>query len=77
MYSEELQKQTENVLDQGILNHFVDWGYCHMKNSDGRFGSIHIKSVMQRKYNVEERDSDKVYSYDTLDALINDGWVID
>jgi hypothetical protein len=67
MWSEELQQQTREFLEQypaAAMKHF----------GDIKFGICMIK---EGKYLVLARSSDEKWEYDTIEEMIEDGWAID
>jgi len=67
MWTEELQKQTREFFETlpiAAMKHFGDmrFGFCMLK--DG-------------KYIITDRESVDRWEYDSVDALIDDGWAID
>lgn len=67
MWIEELQQQTREffeTLHMAAMKHFGDmkFGFCMLK--DG-------------KYIIIDRESNEKWEYDSVDALIVDGWAID
>ena len=45
-----------------------------MKHSAGKFG---ICMMENGKYVVQDRKSEKAYVFDSVEALVKDGWAID
>ena len=67
MWTEELQQQTRKLfetLPMAAMKHFGDskYGVCVLDNG---------------KYIITDRESDDTWEYDSIDALIVDGWAID
>ncbi len=79
-WSEKLKETTRDVLYNIPAASFTFRPEgCYLKNMDGRFGYITITDAMDEKYNVHVKDSDAdtVEEYNTIDALIDAGWVVD
>ena len=68
MWTEELQQMTidhfENVMKGAFMKHF----------GDSKFG---LCVLMEGKYIINDRESDEVWEYDTIDEMLADGWALD
>ena len=67
MWSKELQEQTKEFLEEykmAAMKHFGDsvYGVCVLKED---------------KYSITEHESNIVHEFESIEALINDGWAID
>jgi len=68
MWTETLQQQTrdhfENVMKGAFMKHF----------GDSRFG---LCVFMDGKYIMNDRESDEIWEYATMDEMLADGWALD
>ena len=67
MWTENLQQQTKEHFKQyplGPMKHFTGKKYGVCMCEDG-------------KYTIANRSNDEVYEYETMEALLADGWAID
>jgi hypothetical protein len=52
-------------------------GWVALKNVDGRFGMCGCSSSTDSTLDVWDRPSGQLQEYESVDALIADGWAID
>ena len=75
-WSEELRNKTYSALDNGEFDVFMNGGVCYLKHSDGSFGTISMKNAFARNWLVESKKGES-FQFETIDALIDDGWALD
>ena len=73
-YSDKLKEETREMLYQMPLTRD---DHIHMKNEDGRFGKISIFDLIENKMIIKDKETGLDYHFDSIDALIEAGWVID
>jgi len=73
-WSEKLIQETRCAIDSCFAVH---QGVLHMKNTNRTFGFIRFENLVTKNLMIEEKTSDAVHSYPTVDALIEAGWAID
>ena len=66
MWSETLQQQTKE--------YFKTLPFAEMKQFGGRFGTCVYKDG---QYIIVDKESDDVYTFESMDELIANGWAID
>jgi hypothetical protein len=75
-WSKELKALSYKTLDDGIMSAFVNGGVCHLKNFDGRYGSISMGNAMMRIWSVDLAQGG-TENYKELDEILDSGWAID
>jgi hypothetical protein len=75
-WSTELQDLTLSTLNKGDLTAFVCGRVCHLKHRDGRFGILSMLNAADRHWLVNVNDGNEE-TYETLERMIQNGWVID
>jgi len=76
-WSEELVNTTKHVLNNLPIASFLN-GHCIVKSLGHQFGKISLEDAIAYTYQIRDIDSDVLlYSFDTLDDLIEAGWVVD
>ncbi len=75
MWSDNLRQLTREIVSE---YRFVPRGdEVRFKNSDGRFGFIGVSDMLaDRLLLVDSKDAQENH-YDSVDDLLNDGWVVD
>jgi hypothetical protein len=74
-WSDSLKEATRNALqDCWPLS---EEGCLHMKNSNGSFGTMGSKVLLDEKWLVRDKKTNAEYLYSTIDELIAGGWVVD
>ena len=73
-WSDNLINETREVLDLAFVPRD---DYVHMKNINGDFGKISIADWFDRKLIIQDKRSDAIYRYNTVDELLAAGWAID
>lgn len=77
-WSDVLQDHTRYVLDHLPISSFLRDGHCILKSLDRKFGKISIEDAIAYNYKIKNIDTDEILeSFDTLDELIDAGWVVD
>ena len=77
-WSKKLKEKTREIFDELPVSAFMRDNRCHMKNENSNYGYITMQNALQDKYIVESLDTDGEYViYDTVDELIDAGWVVD
>jgi hypothetical protein len=66
MWSDELQQQTRE--------YFKQFPIAAMKNIDGRFG---VCALMNGIYTIEDRKTNEVYKFSSMEDLIAAKWALD
>ena len=73
-WSDNLINETREVLDLGFVPRD---DFVHMKNINGDFGKIGIADWFDRKLIIQDKRSDAIYKYNTVEELITAGWAVD
>lgn len=73
-WSDTLIEQTRAVLDLDF-SPFGD--FVNMKNINGSYGQISLKDLLERKFMIQDRETNAKYIFGTADELIAAGWAID
>lgn len=82
-WSQQLQNETKRILSlldplPFAMNHAMGRDGVILKNSDGRFGIISMKSCQTKCFQINEMDSNSLTcSYISIEDLIAGGWVVD
>ncbi|MCB1168587.1 MAG: hypothetical protein KDK33_20700 [Leptospiraceae bacterium] len=77
MNEEQRFRKTREVLEEPNLVAFVNKGRCHLKRAtEPRHGFVTLQNAMLSNYCVGLHDGDEI-AYESLDALLADGWVLD
>jgi len=77
MYCKETQQRTIDVFDNFEVSSLSELPIICMKNYDGRFGIIRRTDIISKTYIITSNTQLKHYRYDSIQHMINDGWVID
>ena len=63
------------------LASIIDWAMFSdnlcLKNLDNRFATISLKKIGNEEFDFVDRTSGNIYSYETIDDVIADGWAVD
>ncbi|MEX0375355.1 hypothetical protein [Spiribacter pallidus] len=51
--------------------------HVSFKNSDGGYGLMPINELLMGRFVITRRETDTAESFDTADAVIEAGWVLD
>jgi hypothetical protein len=51
--------------------------YVYMKHTEGSFGKIKLADWLNNVYQFTDNKTEKVVVFDTVEDLINSGWVVD
>lgn len=51
-------------------------GAC-FKHIDGHFGCIALSDLSAGRFQIQDRQTDKVSTYGSIEELVADGWVLD
>ena len=76
-WSEELKRQTREIIDNQGMDFFCPDLKLHMKNLDSRYGYIAIENLLQGVIKVVDNETGVERLFDSSDELIDSGWVID
>ncbi len=83
-WSDRLIEETRSVLDEGLGFFVPRDDFVHMKNINGNigkpggnFGKIYYKDWLDRKWIIQDKQTDAEYFYATIDELIAAGWAVD
>lgn len=76
-WSQELIDETKEILLETPSHSFQGLDGCALKNLDGRKGAIRFDDAMSKKYRVYVKAQKNRVEYSTLQALLDDGWVVD
>jgi hypothetical protein len=77
-WSDNLKNQTRQVLESHGLDMPVPaMEHVGFKNADGGYGQIPIKHLLKGRFVITRRGTDTVESFDTAEAVIEAGWVLD
>jgi hypothetical protein len=52
-------------------------GELHMKSSNGNFGVMGSKDLLDEKWLIKDKMTGAEYLYTTIDALLDGGWAVD
>ena len=73
-WSESLRQQTRLAIEEMWLNPCSR--SLHMKSINGLYGVISVKNLLKNKFQIDAADG-KEEVYDTVDELLEGGWVVD
>ncbi|KAF0280124.1 hypothetical protein FPL11_04480 [Spiribacter aquaticus] len=77
-WSDTLTNQTRQALESHGLDMLgFAWEYTNFKNADGGYGLMPIDELLMGRFVISRREIDTVESFDTPDAVIEAGWVLD
>lgn len=77
-WSSTLQDQTRYVLEHLPPSSFLRDGYCILKSINHEYGRISLDDAISYQYKIKHMDVEElIYSFDTLNELIEAGWVVD
>jgi hypothetical protein len=83
MWHKSLQDETKNAFKDIYNSSLKDMQFIYMKNIDGRFGLCSRDEIArQNVIHVIDRDAtegsdDNVYPYNSIQSLIDSGWIVD
>ncbi|MDX1958338.1 MAG: hypothetical protein SFU98_07180 [Leptospiraceae bacterium] len=76
-WSVETQKMTKKIIRELPIENFIQ-GYCVLKKETGEFARITVNDAIGYKAILREMDSDEIIvSYETIDEIVQNGWVVD
>ncbi len=78
-WSETSENITREVLCDWPVVSFMRDNKCILKNMDGSFGAISLNDAMEYRYIIHyllKREGETI-TYDSIDDLIEAGWVVD
>lgn len=75
-WSDDLRNKTYSALDNGEFSVFMNGGVCHLKHSDGDYGTISMQNVFDRNWLVES-NTGATFQFESIEALMDDGWALD
>ena len=77
-WSDGLKAQTRQALEShGFDMPGLAWEYINFKNADGGYGLMHLDDLLAGRFIITRRETDVVGSFETPDAVIEAGWVLD
>ncbi len=78
-YSEELKEKTREILYDCPVESFMRDLKCHLKNINGKFGTMRLRDAMESRYVIHllNDTEGKSESYESIDDLLEGGWVVD
>ena len=77
-WSDGLKAQTRQALEShGFDMPGLAWEYINFKNADGGYGLMHLDDLLAGRFIITRRETDIVESFETADAVIEAGWVLD
>lgn len=82
-WSQQLRNETKRILSLQdplpfAMNHAMGRDGVILKNSNGRFGTISMKSCQTKCFQIIEMNSKSpIDSYISIEDLIAGGWVVD
>ncbi|KAF0282676.1 hypothetical protein [Spiribacter roseus] len=77
-WSDTLKDQTRQALEShGRDMPGLAWEYINFKNADGGYGLMPIDELLMGRFVISRREIDTVESFDTPEAVIEAGWVLD
>lgn len=76
-WSESLKTLTKEVLNELPIPSFLK-GYCILKSANHQHGKISIQDAISYRYNIQNIESNQlIVSFESVDDLIQAGWVVD
>lgn len=77
-WSSRLIEQTKQILNDLPISAFLREGHCILKSPNHQYGKISIHDAISYEYKIRDIDSGELlYTFDTLEDLIEAGWVVD
>lgn len=77
-WSDALKDQTRQALEShGLDMPVTPMEHVSFKNADGGYGLMPISELLKGRFVITRRGTDTVESFDTPDAVIEAGWVLD
>lgn len=73
-WSERLVDETRSALTELTV---VPQSTLHMKNADGGYGKIRLEDLVVGRLFIQDKKSDAVFMFTSVDELISAGWAID
>ena len=76
--SDHLQNITRTVLEEVILDHFLNGNSCRLKrieNGGMHYGRIDLTDVVYSEFKVTLEDHSEII-YKSIDGLLKDGWLV-
>ncbi len=74
-WSDELKETTRKILVHHELVPMDD--YVYVKHTEGSFGKIKLDDWLKNVYQITDNKTEEVVVFDTIEDLINSGWVVD
>lgn len=72
------EEKTREVLGEVVAASFLNKNRCHLKRKDHpQFGFVTLQDALDYNYRVQFLDAEGEIQYETLDALLQDGWRLD
>ena len=77
-WSDALKAQTREALEShGLDMPVIATDAIHFKNADGGYGVMSLGDLLAGRFIINRRGADTPESFDTADAVIEAGWVLD
>lgn len=77
-WSDTLKNQTRQALEShGLAMPAPAMQQVSFKNSDGGYGLMPIEDLLKGRFVITRHGADTVESFDTPEAVIEAGWVLD
>lgn len=74
-WSQSLRSRTLDCIDNASVNPLD--GMLHFKCTDGRYASMSLNDVLAREIRLTVKDQGEGLAFDSPEALIDAGWVVD
>lgn len=74
-WSNNLKEQTRNIIEE--MSVFTPEGKIYFKNIDGRKSFLLVSDLVKSNLVLHNCLDDNEYEFETAEALIDSGWVID
>ncbi len=75
MWSNELQQKTRDALEG--KGKFVPLADAIYFKSDSGFAEMSLADYLANKLHLTDRITDEIYPFNSVDELLNAGWVLD
>lgn len=77
-WSDTLKDQTRQALESHGLDMPVPpMEHVGFKNADGGYGTMPMSELLKGRFVITRRGTDTAASFDTSDAVLEAGWVLD
>ena len=77
MWTKGIQQETKKAFEDVNNSSLKNLKVVCMKNWENKFAIITLQQIETGNIKLVDRDEGKSYNYDTVDDMINAGWVVD